>query len=374
MGETGQSKPTQGADGAAVLTSERYTSQAFLDQELAHVFGRTWFVIARCSDVDKAGDGLAVDELGHAWLVVRGADGNIRTFVNACGHRGTRLVQDRCHGAQIRCPYHAWSYDLDGSLASVPGMEGFGAFDRGSAGLRAVRTECWGGFVWITLDRDASPLRSYLGVVADQLEPYRLEEMRPLQQRSFTIDCNWKAILDQATESYHVRAVHPKSIGRFIQTTATFQGLGPHHLQTIPIADYAWRKHLDRRSAPGDLAVSPEQLRLFHKYVLFPNTLINVMPYHLTVFRVIPLTPDTCRFHYSFHVRQDAGALPRLRGYLTLLASRYILEEDFALLRPFQLGNRAAGKQRLHLHREEGPLAWFHGTIDRLIAQGEARR
>jgi hypothetical protein len=125
-------------------------------------------------------------------------------------------------------------------------------------------------------------------------------------------------------------------------------------------------------SVPRDLECTADRLRLFHKYVIFPNTLINVMPYHLTVFRVFPLTPDTCRFHYEFHVRERAGVVARLRGWLTLLASLYILREDFSVLLPFQAGLKAAGSRPIVFHREERPLEYFHGVVDRRIEESAA--
>ncbi|MDX2167120.1 MAG: aromatic ring-hydroxylating dioxygenase subunit alpha [Deltaproteobacteria bacterium] len=347
-----------------VFHTDRYTAPAFLELERARVFGRTWIVIGRESDVPHPGDRLPVEELGESLFVVRGDDRHVRTFRNTCRHRGTRLVARACSARHITCPYHGWSYALDGRLLGVPKLSGFDALPKPELGLLPVRTECWAGFVWITFDPQAPPLVEYLGELAERLPPYRLEEMRPLLRRSWTLPCNWKSVLDQATESYHLPMVHGASIARVIDTLSTFHGLYPHHLQTIPIADYGWRAWLDRSSTPADLAVTPEQLRLFHKYVIFPNTLINVMPYHLTVFRVFPLTPDTCRFHYEFHLRRRPGLIGRLRGWATLLASLYILREDFGVLLPFQSGLHAAADRRIWLHREERPLEYFHAVVD----------
>jgi phenylpropionate dioxygenase-like ring-hydroxylating dioxygenase large terminal subunit len=346
--------------------TDRYTSLEFLERERTHVFNKTWIVVARESDVANVGDRFPVDELGKSLLLVRGQDGAVRTFHNACRHRGTRLASRKCTASRITCPYHGWTYDLTGELLGVPKLSGFDGLDKRTRSLLEVRTACWGGFVWITFDNDAMPVEHYLGELAGQLAPYRLEEMRPLSRRSWTLPCNWKAVLDQATESYHLRMVHGRSIAPVIETLSTFYGLDPHHLQTIPIGDFRWRPWLDRMSVPDDLPCTSEQLRLFHKYVIFPNTLINVMPYHLTVFRVFPLTPDSCRFHYEFHIRRGAGAIARLRGWLTLLASLYILREDFGVLAPFQAGVRVA-HGTIPFHSEEKPLAYFHAIVDRYL-------
>lgn len=362
---------TPGRDGVRtrpVFATDRYTSPEFLEREMARVFRRTWMVVARESDVGRTGDCLPVDELGESLLLVRGQDGSVRTFHNTCRHRGTRLVSRKCAAPRITCPYHSWTYGLDGRLLGVPKMEGFDGLDKEHHGLFAVRTECWGGFVWCTFNADAPPVSEYLGALAGQLAPYRLEDMRPLFRRTWALPCNWKAVLDQATESYHLRAVHGHSVGRVIDTLSTFYGLGPHHLQTIPIADYWWRPWLDRMSVPAESQFTPDQLRLFHKYVIFPNTLINVMPYHLTVFRVFPITPDSCRFHYEFYIREKAGPVARVRGGLTLLASLYILREDLGVLRPFQAGVKAARPRAIPFHSEERALAYFHAVIDSHLA------
>lgn len=354
------------------LRTERYTSPELAERERRLVFGRTWISLARESDVPQVGHCLSIDELGESLLLVRGEDGVVRTFRNTCRHRGTRLLSGKCRVQGITCPYHGWTFALDGSLRGVPKLSGFENLDKGAHGLLEVRTECWAGFVWITFDSGAPPLREYLHPLVDQLEPYRLEEMRPLYKKTWTLPCNWKAVLDQATESYHLRAVHGRSMAPVIETrgetVATFEGLGPHHLQTVAIADYWWRPWLDRHSLGADLAVTAKQLRIFHKYLIFPNIVANVMPYHLTVFRVYPLTPDTCRFHYEFHLRRGAPLLGKLRGWLTLLASLYVLREDFGVLLPFQAGVKAAGDQAIPTHREEQPLVYFHGTIDHYLA------
>jgi phenylpropionate dioxygenase-like ring-hydroxylating dioxygenase large terminal subunit len=355
-------------DGSPPLfTTDRYTSAEFLEREKAELFRRCWIAIGRESDLPHAGDRLPVDAVDAALLLIRGDDGAVRVFHNTCRHRGTRLVTERCAGRRITCRYHGWTYALDGRLIGVPKSDGFEGLDKQTSGLLPVRSECWGGFVWATFSADAPPLREYLGEVAAQLEPYALEEMRPLYRRTRTLGCNWKAVLDQATESYHLRMVHGRSIGRVIDTVATFDGLGLHHRQTIPIADYPWRHRLDRWCV-GDRAFTPDQMRLFHKYVIFPNTLVNVMPYHLTVFRVFPLGPDRCRFDYEFYVRATAGAIGRARGWLTLLASLYILREDLDILLPFQDGVRTAAPRPITFHREERPLAYFHAVVDRHLA------
>ncbi len=355
------------APGRRGFTSERYASPEFLARERRHVFARTWLVLAREAALARPGDCLAIDELDTPLLLVRGTDGVVRAFRNSCLHRGTRLVAGRCHTTQITCPYHGWRYALDGRLLAVPKRAGFAALDADGRGLAPVRSECWGGFVWVTFAADAPPLRDHLGALAEVLAPWRLPEMRPLLQRTWTLSCNWKAVLDQATESYHLRAVHPR-LGELVETGLQLRGLEPHYEQTVAVPDYPLRDWLDARTTPRDLPIDAAQRQRFHKYLVFPNTLLNVMPYHLTVFRVFPLTVDTCRLHYEFHVRRPAGFVARARGWATLLGSLLILREDLRLLPEFQAGVAAAGNRPVPLHREEEALAFFHDVLDRHLA------
>jgi phenylpropionate dioxygenase-like ring-hydroxylating dioxygenase large terminal subunit len=352
-----------------VFTNDRYTSPEFLEHEKQLVFRRTWIALARESDVSRAGDCLSVDELDESLLLVRGEDNVVRTFRNTCRHRGTRLISGRCRARQITCRYHGWTYGLDGRLVSVPKPEGFEGLVTQAYGLSQIRTETWGGFVWCSFAPDSPPVRQSLGPLLDRLDPYRLSEMRPLLRRTWTLPCNWKVVLDQATESYHLRSVHP-GLHRVVDGALTFEGHGPHFVQTIPVPKHVMRDWLDRHSVPVDLAITTQQMRVFQKYMIFPNTLLNVMPYHLTVFRVFPLTADTCRFHYEFHVPKHPGPIGRLRGWLTLLGSLWILREDLRVLSPFQAGVKTAPDGAILFHREEQALEYFHSVLDRHLQQG----
>lgn len=360
--------------GSSSFRADRYTSEAFQRAELDRIFERTWVIAARESAVARVGDCLPVEILGRSLLLVRGEDACVRAFVNVCRHRGTRLLDSACSSKSLTCRYHGWRYALDGSLVHVPKREGFDHLDSTRRGLIPVRAECSAGFVWIDLSSEAPSLEEHLGVVGHQLAPYRLEEMHPLLERTNVLPCNWKAVLDQATETYHVQSLHGRSVGRFIDTdaevVARFHPLGAHHLQVLPILESRWRARIDRLSTPRDLRFDDERMRRMHKYLIFPNTILNVLPYHLTVFRVFPLTPDRCRFHYGFYLRHRAGWLARIRGFATLAASRYILSEDVKMLPIIQAGTNAAGAMPISFHSEESPLAHFHRVIDDRIAAG----
>lgn len=362
------------ADGPLTFRADRYSSEAFQRAELERIFERTWVIVARESAIAAVGDCLPIEVLGRSLLLVRGEDACVRAFLNVCRHRGTRLLSAACTSKSLTCRYHGWRYALDGSLVHVPKQEGFGTLDTARHGLIPVRAKCFAGFVWIDLSTEAPSLEEHLGSVHDRLEPYRLEEMHPLLERTDILPCNWKAVLDQATETYHVQSLHGRSVGRFIDTraevVARFHPLGEHHLQVLPILESRWRARVDRLSTPSDLRFDDERMHRMHKYLVFPNTILNVLPYHLTVFRVFPITPDRCWFHYGFYLRRRAGWFARIRGFATLAASRYILSEDLKMLPIVQAGANAAGAMPITFHSEESPLAHFHKVIDDRIGAG----
>ncbi|MGM0578096.1 MAG: aromatic ring-hydroxylating oxygenase subunit alpha [Myxococcota bacterium] len=336
------------------------------------MFRAAWLAVTRERHIRRPGDYVVVEEEGlPPIIVIRDADGTIRAFVNSCRHRGTKLLA-RCGSVgSIDCPYHGWRYGLDGRLEDVPGCEGFARLPRERLGLQALAVETWAGLIWVHAGREPPPLRETLGGLDRELAPYDLAEMTPIQERIWTLPCNWKAVLDNATESYHLPAVHAASLGGHVSSTPEFRTYGDHARLTLPVADYGWRRWLDDATSRRG-PYTDEQKRSIHKYLIFPNLLLNVLPYHLTIFQTWPLGPDRCRFFYGFYQRRGARGLEWLRAHATWLASRWILREDKRILERFQDGVRAGAGRLHHFHEQEVAIAHFHQVLSRRVAEQEA--
>ena len=343
--------------------AQRYTDPAFLALERLRVFGRAW--IAACPQrwLAQKGDYVTVDGGARPLIVLHDGTGP-RAFVNSCRHRGTRLLDGRGQVKAIRCPYHDWKYALDGRLRHIPRQEGFEPLDKGALGLEPVRVDTWAGFVWVNEQADAPPLRDTLGGIDTELEPYNLEDMVPIQETVEVLPCNWKAVLDNATESYHLPYVHSASVNKHVQTFPEFSTYGDHYRLTLEIAGYQWRKYLDDATSRGG-PYTRKQKAALHKYVVFPSFLMNVLPYHLTIFQVTPIDADSCRFFYGFYLRKGAGPLERLRAYATWLASKWIWLEDLKILERFQGGVKAGGARDHHFHEDEAAISHFHKVLSR---------
>lgn len=355
-------------DRQRVVPASRYWDPEFLALERRQVFSKAWIAVGPQRWVRESGDYFTVDDLGQALIIVRGKNGALSALVNSCRHRGTRILEGRGNVPAIRCPYHDWKYSLDGRLRHVPRHEGFEAFDREDHGLRRVRVDTFAGFVWVNLQPDAPDLRSTLNGIDEEIAPYALEDMVPIQEKIWTVKCNWKAVLDNATESYHLNAVHGQSVDKHVDERAEFKTYGDHYRLTLEIAGYDWVDRLNERTARGG-PYSKRQMRALHKYVIFPNFLMNVLPYHFTVFQVTPIDPDHCRFFYGFYERQGARGLEWLRARATWMASRYILREDFDIISRFQNGVRAGAENQHRFHDDEVAISHYHGALSRWISE-----
>ncbi len=347
----------------------RYTSPEYLELEQRTVFSRAWLMAAPACRLAAPGDYTVVDIAGVSVVALRDLEGTLRAYRNTCRHRGTELLSGSGNVRAIRCPYHDWKYSLDGRLRHVPDEGRFEPLEKGALGLHPVAVEAACGQIWVNLLPEPPPLLPSLAGIHEEVAPYALHEMVPVDEHWQRIPCNWKALLDNATESYHIPRVHGMSVGQHVDTRPEFLRYGDHTRLTLPIAHYGFREALDRLTARGG-PYTDKQLGVLHKYVIFPNFLMNVLPYHLTIFQVWPDGPDACRFFYGFYERRGAAGLEWLRVRATWAASRWIWREDDAIVRRFQAGARSGlGTDAQRYHEDEAALAHFHDVLQRYTAE-----
>jgi phenylpropionate dioxygenase-like ring-hydroxylating dioxygenase large terminal subunit len=214
---------TASLNEATGMPAAFYTSPELFALEREHILLRRWIFLCRDEMLPNAGDYRAFDTAGGPLVLVRSADGVLRAFANVCRHRGSILVDGEGSVRRFVCPYHAWSYTLDGALAACPDMERAVDFDRADNGLTAVRLEQWNGFVFVNFDDEAAGLLSDLGDLPDRLASHRLDRMRCTWRITLTNACNWKLILENAMETYHTGILHRDTVGKQeSRTVATF--------------------------------------------------------------------------------------------------------------------------------------------------------
>jgi phenylpropionate dioxygenase-like ring-hydroxylating dioxygenase large terminal subunit len=194
------------------ITTDRYTSAEFQQRERNLIWMKVWQIVGRADELPTAGDWKEYRIFDQSYVVVRGNDGKLRGFVNACRHRGNKLCMGKGHSARFLCQYHLWSYGLDGRLAGVGRPDLVGPIDKAEHGLLEVPVDCFAGFIFLNPDQNAKPLAEFLTTaVIDGLAPYKLDEMVPVgMDVRESLDCNWKVVVDAFSEGYHIIGVHPE--------------------------------------------------------------------------------------------------------------------------------------------------------------------
>jgi len=353
------------AGSATHVPTTRYTDPDFLAAE-ERLLRESWSFVGLSSDLPRPGSYATLQLGGEDILLTRDSSGTAHAFRNVCRHRGVILAEGAGSASEIACPYHGWVYELDGRLRGVPRPEGFDALDHSAAGLRRLPLRELAGLLWAAREQPDHGLDAWLGDIPQRLEPYALDQMRPIQETSWILPANWKVVLEQAIDFYHVPTVH-RALVPHIASEPEMLRLGAHNLQTLPIKTSSrLRQWLDAScSRAGPYTV--EQRSQLQKFFIFPNLVLNALPYHFTVMQFWPEGTDQCRLHYRFCERVGGGSLERLRSRASWLASRWILYEDIRLLPRIRRGHAQSGELVQPLHHHERAVAHFHATLGAAI-------
>ena len=214
---------------ASTLPPECYTSPEFFRREVGRIFLQNWQFVGREEQVAAPGDYFCFDGLGGSVIVVRGQDMRLKAYANSCRHRGSRLLDGSGECKRIVCPYHGWSYRLDGSLVGTPGMQRVENFDPRDYPLIELPLETWAGFIFIHYADSPPPLSQHLGSMVDRFASHRPAQMRHVGSLEFDIDANWKLLAENALEAYHTGTVHRATLGQqdssVVDTTGSWTAL-----------------------------------------------------------------------------------------------------------------------------------------------------
>ena len=189
-----------------------YTSEAVAEHEIERLFRREWICVGRVDEVAEAGDYFVTDVAGQPIIVLRDGRGSLRALSNVCAHRGSPLAEGRGNTRTFLCPYHAWTYELDGRLRRAPFMENSTAFVLEQVCLPQFKLEVWHGFLYVNLDPAAEPLAPRLAALDPIFSNYRVADMKLAFCDDTFYACNWKVLCENFCESYHVFRVHTKTL------------------------------------------------------------------------------------------------------------------------------------------------------------------
>ncbi len=282
------------------IPSQVYTSKAFLDLEIEHIFKRQWICAGRVDEVSKPGDYFSFDIAEYPIIVLRDEANAIRAMSNVCRHRATLLVSGAGNCRAFTCPYHAWTYNLDGGLRTAPYMDRTASFDKTTLALPQYRVEVWQGFIYVNLDENAPPFARNVAGLDALFERHSVADLQFAFRGSMEVACNWKVQVENFCESYHVFQVHPQTIEP-VMTTASVKvqsgGTGfNHHTQRPP------EGFVD----PGPQVypyLQGDDRSTFNLMCVYPSHAVALGAEFISWLSVHPRGTDRCVVHY-------AGALP----------------------------------------------------------------
>jgi len=343
------------ADGRTI-PFDWYSDPAVLRLERDRIFRRAWQYAGRAEQVAEPGSFFTCDLGGTPIVVVRDKDSTLRAFLNVCRHRGSLVCEGQGRRETLQCPYHAWTYDLDGSLRAAPRADREGGFDRSELGLVPARVDTWGPFVFVNPDGDAAQLAETLGdlpelVAAAGLD---LDTLRFLKRTSSTYEANWKVCCENFLECYHCQVAHP-AFSKVVDVSVDAYVLEASRwfsTQLGPVRE-KWSGDFDPRG--------PVERGQFH--FLWPNVTINVMPGfpNLSIGPVVPTGAETTARYLDYFVGPDVDEA-WLEDMLTF--DDQVGAEDVVLVERVQKGLRGGGVEHGRLLPvSERLIAHFQGLL-----------
>jgi len=347
---------------ASPLAGPPYRDPAIFEAELDLIFFKMWLCVGHQDVVRAPGDYVTREIGGESVMVVRGTDRTVRAFYNVCRHRGTRLLDEGAGAGLdcIRCPYHAWSYGLDGSLIAAPLMDKRSNFDKAAYPLRALRCDIWEGFVFVCFDDDAAALGEQLAEVPD-LSRYAMADMRLGATHEYEIAANWKLVCENYGECYHCPTNHPQlnPVSNFQSGGSSFEGAafcgGPMRLN-----DGCVTMTLDGQTGRPPIAgLSAEEQRLVHYFNIYPAFLLSPHPDYVLTHTLWPLAPDRSVIRCEWLFPAETVARDDFDPADAVDFWHMTNEQDWAICERAQRGVRSRGYAPARYHGLEETIYFF---------------
>jgi Rieske 2Fe-2S family protein len=301
-------------EGAATLPAEYYVSAEYFAREMDRLFSRMWICAGRTEQVARPGQFFLRQVLGESIVITRNPSGRVTAFYNVCRHRGTRLCTELegTFAGSIQCPYHAWTYDLDGRLIGAPHMDEVPHFRKADYPLHAVHADVWDGHIFINFTQHPEPLLDQLGPLPEKFKPWRMEDLRLGHRVVYDVRANWKLIVQNYNECLHCPNLHPSlnKLSHYLSgenepLQGTFMG---GRMDLRPGVDtLSMDGSCPRAFLPG---LPSDDVRRVYYYAIFPNMLLSLHPDYMLVHTLWPQAPDRTINICEWHFHHDELARP----------------------------------------------------------------
>ncbi len=349
---------------AFTIPASWYTNRELYDLEMQTVFANSWQFAGRTDQLSNAGQYVTNEIAGEPIVVVHGEDGELRGFFNVCRHHAAAVLteaQGQAH--QLRCPYHGWTYALDGKLKGTPDFAGVCSFERSQNGLMPVETTTWENWVFVRTNQNGSQgLDAFLTpTLIDEIRPLGLENLRWFERRHYAFDCNWKVFVDNYLDGgYHVPHLH-KGLDSVLDYRNYMIENGERHcLQWSPLVS---------KGAESETGAVRKGERALY-YWIYPNFMINLYDGVMDTNLVIPRGVDKTEVIFDFYF-PDVSEAALEHNRASIEVGQRIQDEDVEICKSVQRGltSRAYNAGRLSVRREAGEHL-FHRLLHADLISG----
>ena len=355
------------------LPAWTYNNEELTRLEMEQVFLRNWMFVAHVSDLPRAGDYQCFELGDERAVVVRDRQGEVRAFHNVCRHRASRVVdKDKGHcGHAMICPFHGWSYNLDGSLKNIPQASSFPEIDREQFGLKPLDCEIWHGMIFLRFGGDGPSVAEMFAEAAQEIGLYRIDEMQPLDEPwEYRFDLDWKAVLDIDNEGYHVPIGHPE----------LFDLVGPSYTDqplasglTRACGSFRDRRHkLERNrdyvaALPAESYLPESHRHLWIYWGMFPGFVLTLFPDQIEIYQTYPTgNQKSVMAGVTYALPDERPQMQRARE-LNRDINMGVGDEDVRLVRWAAEGMRSSGFDGVMLSDLELGVAAFQNQLREVL-------
>ena len=276
-----------------LLPVEAYTSQEWFERELKELFGKCWQYVAMASDIPDEGDFLTVEIGAFPLVVIRGKEGKIHAFHNICRHRGTQLLRVAGKGTKvITCPYHDWTYSIEGELKSIPSKQRFPDIDMSKLGLYPALVDTWRGMIFVNPDNEAESLGSWLGKLDIEFGPHQPENLVEYEKAIvYEIKANWKIFVENYIDGYHLTHLHSETLKDYDHSKQESKFINRHWVFNEPLTT-RYKKSLKKESPLPLIDHIPDDKMGAYVHMLFPCFGLAGVESLWSTVQIIPKAPD----------------------------------------------------------------------------------
>jgi phenylpropionate dioxygenase-like ring-hydroxylating dioxygenase large terminal subunit len=349
-----------------------YSDPRLLEIEIRRIFQREWFCVARAEELAESGDYMALRIVREPVLLCRDREGRLRAYANMCRHRGVEIASGHGRAQQFVCPYHGWTYDLDGRLRGAGFMGDSVGFERQQLRLPELKVGEWGGWIFVTLNPQPEPFDGYIEDFSGKFGYLEMEKLRVGLRIDATLKCNWKLMVENFVDFYHVKVLHRDTIARYMKTVDLQYDLKRNGQVYVDEYDAGTLSQSGEPTAKRIAALEGKSPRFSQAALLPPNLNFFVRPDYVSLYASWPIAVDSMRMSGIILWSRETMEGPNRERVVAEFKGMLdkVLAEDFSMVESLQNTTGAAGFSPGRMSRlERGVQHFIRHSVGRVLGE-----